>query len=223
MAVDWTVTVQNLLNKAAGTKGPESEAFYEKAMYLMTKYGIEDAQLRKRDGKIEKATYEIMLIGAPYTAHKADLLAIVANFLGGQIISKQGSNGSKLWLFGFKEDIARIKMLYFSLLAQLHLEITVAIIPQGENARRFREAFHFAFNQVVEKRFQDIQNRVKAEPGNSLVLRDIKKQVEDSINAMFEEVVPTNPRQITLSSSAGVAAGISAGQKADLGQTRLRQ
>lgn len=222
MAVDWTVTVQNLLNKAAGTTGPESEAFYEKAMYLMTKYGIEDAQLRKRDGKIEKATYEVMLIGAPYTAHKADLLAVVASFLGGQIITKQGSNGSKLWLFGFKEDIARIKMLYFSLLAQLHLEITVAIIPQGENARRFREAFHFAFNKTVERRFEAIQNRIKGEPGNALVLRDIKKQVEDSINAMFEDLEPIK-RQITLSSSAGVAAGISAGQKADLGQQRLRQ
>jgi hypothetical protein len=223
MAIDWNVTVQALMNKAARTDNPaEKDAYMTKALELMTKYGIEDAQLRMKNGKVEKADYEVMLIGAPYTQHKVELLGVVANFLGGQIVTKQGHRSGKVWLFGFKDDIARIKMLYFSLLAQLHLELSVVLIPSGENTRQFREAFHYAFNVTIDRRFQAIQKAINNEPGNEIAIRDRKDDVDSFIETAFGEVVEKPGRQINASSSAGVNAGVSAGSKADIGQSRLR-
>lgn len=223
MAIDWNVTVQALMNKAARTDNPaEKDAYMTKALELMTKYGIEDAQLRMKNGKVEKADYEVMLIGAPYTQHKVELLGIVASFLGGQIVTKQGERSGKVWLFGFKDDIARIKMLYFSLLAQLHLELSVVLIPSGENTRQFREAFHYAFNVTIERRFKAIQKAINEEPGNKIAIYDRQSDVNAKINLLFANVSEVPGRQIGISSSAGVSAGVSAGSKADIGQRRVQ-
>ncbi len=224
MAKDWESTVQGLINKAERTHGtPESAAFLEKAMYLMAKYGIEDAQLRKKDGVIERATYEHMLIGSPYSFHKANLLATIANYLGGQAVSQTGSNYRKIWLFGFKDDIARIKMLYFSLLAQQHLEISVAMIPQGENAKAFRSAFFASYNSTIDNRLSAIYNKVQKEPGNAIAIRDREQDVKDAINEKFDLGVREDPRRISVSSNSGIQAGREAGSRADLGQTRVGQ
>ncbi len=222
MPIDWRSKVEGLFAKAnaGGATEEESKSLIEKAMYLMQKYGIEDAQLRIREGKLEKPTMEIFFIGSPYSTRKADLLGIVAHFLGCQAVAKSERSIKRMFIVGFREDIERTKILYHSLLAQMHIDMTAVRVPAGEDTRAYRNAFIVGFVTSVQRRMDAITNRIKAEPGTDLVLFDRQKHVDDTMNEMFTISGPKKT-EISISSRAGLLEGASAGQRADIGQSKI--
>lgn len=222
MPIDWRSKVEGLFAKAnaQGATKEESEALLEKAMYLMQKYGIEEAELRIREGKIEKPTMETFFIGSPYSTRKADLLGIVAHFLGCQAIVKSERSIKRMFIVGFHEDIERVKVLYHSLLAQMNIDMLSVRIPQGEDTRAYRNAFIVGFISAVQHRMDAITNKIKAEPGTDLVLFDRQKRVDDVMNDLFNIAGPKKT-EISISSRAGLTAGASAGQRADIGQPKI--
>ncbi len=222
MPIDWRSKVEGLFAKANanGTTPEEAQSLQEKAMYLMNKFGIEDAELRLKNGKIEKPISETFFIGSPYSVRKADLLAVVATFLGAQAVARPGKTISKMFIVGFRDDIERIKVLYHSLLAQMHIDMFSLEIPKHENSRAYRNAFIVGFIGTIHQRMDAIQNRIKAEPGTDIVLFDRKDKIDAAVNEMFE-IAGKKEQSISISSSAGLNAGVNAGQRADIGQSRL--
>lgn len=222
MSLDWRSKVEALFAKAnaTGTTPEESKSFSEKAMYLMNKYGIEEAELRMKDGKPEKPISETFLIGNPYSLRKADLLGLVAHFLGCQGVARTGNSINRMYIVGFKDDIERVKVLYHSLLAQMHIDMYALQVPKTENARAYRNAFMIGFITEIQWRMDVISRRIKTEPGTDLVLFDRRSKVDEAVTSMFD-VSGTVENKLSISSREGLTAGRTAGQRADLGQSRL--
>ena len=218
---DWRNKIEGLFAKsmAAGTTPEERDALQDKAIYLMTKYGVEEATLRKKDGSIEKPIIVKMSIGNPYAMRKAQLLGSIAHFLGGKAVGSGYAGSVVINLLGFSEDIERIKILYSSLTAQLHMDLYSLKIPQSENAKAYRNAFMVGFGVTVTNRLEKIYNSVSAIPGTDIVLRDRKDVIEDLSKEAFPNLKKANA--IQLSSQQGWDAGVTSGNKADLGQDRL--
>jgi hypothetical protein len=215
-----------------------AETYRNKAIELMTRYGIDHAmaEAAKKDGTPEKPERIRINIPDPYSRDKGGLLHHVARGLGCKSIRITGK-AKYCDVIGFKSDLERVELLYTSLLLQAFGELAKVksedVIPayrwmtSGERraARTtFNKAWLVGFAQTVGDRLFEATQRARQQyetehsTSTELVLVDRATRV----TALYEELHP-NARATArrLSSWAGMGHGNAAGMRANIGTTGL--
>ena len=219
--------VRKLLARAEHPTTPpaEAEACSEKAAALMSRYVIDRAMLDARCP--DRATPQVrrIVVPAPYAVPKAVLLTTVAKSF--RVCTAMGTDpiggGRRCTLVGFATDLDTVELLFTSLLLQAGTAMQGWSQGRSE-VKRFRRAFLFGYASTIGERLERVQRDAEREaagaaPGSALVLADRMTKVE----AAFAEQFPHLRRlRATVSSGSGLAAGRTAGQRADLSATRSR-
>lgn len=139
-------------------------------------------------------------------------------------------------LFGFESDLVRAEVLYTSLLLQATTAVRRAVPPAWESVAAYRRSWIAGFTSAVVGRLQEAEERARhsAETGGGLVADPAGRQAGGksvglvladrsvAVRTAVEEEYPSlrrGPRR-QLSGSGG-RSGYQAGQRADLGGTRL--
>lgn len=215
---DWKSKIAAMLAKAhgQGTTVEESRAYEEKAAYLMNKLGIEESEIRLNSKSPEKPIYEEFKKFPPYANSKLELLAIVAQCMGGRLIDFPGTQ--RMVVFAFAGDLERIKMMYFSLLAQMHIEASVLKVPQAQSKKAYTTSWLRGFAYGVSKRLQRAYRKANEET-NALILYDRESKIRDEVLAVFGKTRMSNAPAI--SDSRGWSDGVKSGLAADVGQDRM--
>jgi hypothetical protein len=213
--------VRALLAKAESTTFPEeAEACSAKAQELMSRHRIE----RLGDVGNGPAGRRIWL-DAPYLKPKASLVSAVgrANSCRAVHLVSLGC----MHLVGFPDDLESTEVLFTSLLVQAGRAMSAAgpqVDARGRSrTRSFRSSFLEGFAWRVGARLAEANATVTAQAtsAQSSLLPVLAKR-DEVVEAALREAFPRTARQRpSLSNGAGWAAGITAAERADIGQQRV--
>ncbi|KDA41614.1 DUF2786 domain-containing protein [Frankia sp. BMG5.23] len=218
--------------EADGISEQARESYNLKAAELIARYGIDQARLDARQNRPATPSDIRLDMDPPYARDKLNLLSSIAVPLGCQIVSHTRRDPDRLrqqaHLFGMTADLDRAQILYTSLLVQSSYGITAARIPTGENPRAFRRSWLAGFAVAVYKRLTAAEAAAKARalredttstgPSTALVLADRATLVQRHLTHTYPRLRKGRARQL---SGSGGRDGYHAGERADLGGTRL--
>jgi hypothetical protein len=221
--------VRKLLAKAEaeGVTPPEAEALTAKAAELMARYGIDRARLAASRPDTDRPGNRVIDIANPWAQVRAHLLAGLAGAMRCQcVLLSTDRPGARVHVFGYSSDLERADILYTSLLLQMARGLAAAVVPAGvRSVRAWRRSWLLGFVSAVVGRVRAAEERAAADPGPSpagpstaLVLAD--RAVE--IRRRLEEAYPVTRRTRITYSGRGYRAGYAQGERADIGQTRLK-
>lgn len=215
---DWQTKIANLLAKAyaKGTTLEESKTYEEKAFFLMAKLGIEESELRVKNHSDEKPVSEVFKKFAPYATSKEDLLASIVSCLGGRMVMIP--NTPIMEVFAFAGDLERIRTLYFSLLAQMHIEVSSMNVPEGTNKKKYTTSWLKGFVYGASKRLRSAYKKAN-EQTNALVIYDRDNKVQQMMIEKFGKI--RLKQASSINDGQGFNAGVQSGLMADVGQDRL--
>lgn len=210
----------------SGATPEEREAFNLRAAALMAKYGIKKAMLADAEPAGPKAADRVVVVPDPYGRDKVILLVQVAEALGARCIYK-GNN--TVHMFGLPSDLERIEILWASLLVQVAREMARIVVPPGINKVTYVKSFLLAYAQTVRQRLeaaerkarQDEQHERFAAGGTGSGVLVVLERRDQLVREAMREVYPKTRRTTVSRSRAGMAAGAEAGQRADLGGSRI--
>ncbi|WP_067170089.1 DUF2786 domain-containing protein [Microtetraspora niveoalba] len=223
--------IRKLLAVAEHPNTGEAEAavYLERACALMSAYGVEQAVLadagRVRD-EIDQLTIEV---GNPYQPDRRSLLAGVAAALRCRTIYRKVGSVSRVQVIGYRSDLGLVEMLFTSLCLQMASGVTRVPVPPGHTVISFRKSWMAGYVNRVCERLRAAQRAAAggAEGAGTpvggrsteLVLRDRVAEVRRVYEQMFPDVRRAGRR--ALSDWSGWAGGRAAGDRADLGGSRL--
>lgn len=221
--------IRALLAKAESTPYPaEAEALNAKAAELIAKYGIEQALLdaARTDGRPVVVGDRIIRVPAPYAAEKATLLGCIAVPLRVRTIHlNRGSrsDGLDVHTFGFDADLDRVDVLFTSLLVQASYNLAnIRPTDPRESAVGYRKAWMAGFTVTVRDRLKAAEERAKQEagagPSTDLVLAGRQALVNRRVEEAYPDLKPARKVRVR---GSGYDHGKAAGQRADLGGTRI--
>jgi Protein of unknown function (DUF2786) len=228
--------VRKLLAKAEdpACTPAEADAFNNKAAELIAKYGVDRAMLAESDPTSDIVGDRVVELPAPYALDKSALLAGIAAVLRCHSVRRQtraaGRTGISMHLFGFASDLERTELLFTSLLVQASQALAVQTVPTWENVAAYRRSWLAGFTQAVVTRLRAAElaaaeRHSDAGPtigGRSvaLVLADRGGQVEQRVAEAYPQLRFAGPRRLA---GSGGRSGYAAGQRADLGGTKIAQ
>lgn len=228
----WIDKAKNLFKLAENTSFPdEAKSFNEKAMYIMAKHSITSAMLQAAGQETPDTVESITIkLDNPYSTTKNDLLTRICDVYEVQAVQVPGwvydENGKKKRtrkkvIFGYKQDLEKVQMLYNSLFIQLVSSMMATPIPWNEHGKTFRADFAIGFNREIYNRLLATKATVKREstPGTDLVLASRMEIVTAERDKVFPKLV--NMRGMSAQSSSGRSYGQKAGREADLGGRRI--
>jgi hypothetical protein len=235
MPDDILAKVRKILAKAedSATTPAEAEAYTAKAAELIAAYGIDRALLAEQDPGCQVVGDRVVVVEPPYSLDKAGLLATVAGALRCRVVQRvrylDGTKQTSLHLFGFDADLARAEILYTSVLLQAVTQLNRTHPPFGESVQAFRRSWLAGFTSAVGRRLREAEQRAqqvaeaREQPGNAgrsvaLVLADRSDRVDSAVHVEYPQLRTARPRQL---SGSGGRAGWQAGQRVDLGGTRV--
>jgi hypothetical protein len=218
--------VRKLLAKAEdpACTPDESAAFTAKASELIAKYGVDSALLSAADPGRDPVGDLRVHLDPPYALDKLSLLAGVAAVLRCRSVRLPARGGYDLHLFGHAADLRRCELLYTSLLVQTAHGLAGAVVPAGEHPAAFRRSWLAGFAQAVTGRLREAESRAVADAGSSgevsvaLVLADRGAVVDRRVAQAYPRLRTAARRRLA---GGGLAQGYAAGERADLGGTRL--
>lgn len=229
--------IRALLAKAESTNFPEeAESYTAKAMELMSKWGIDQSLL---EAKTQTSVIgdRMFKIYAPYARDKVTFFNAIVNALGGRAVwisrSKHVPNPGyeELHVFATETDLARIDLLFTSLLVQCSTAMNYATRTSYEGQRRprkFKSDFLYGFTTEVGYRLIQAERRAAKEAENAataqgmsteLVLVSKRDQVNQRVESAYSNLNNTTRRRSMI--GAGFDHGTSAGKRADLGGSRV--
>lgn len=217
--------VRALLTKAEHPNTPEAEAeaLTAKAAALMAKYGIDEAMAAARENRRETPERHVIVIDDPYASAKSVLLNVTVEANRCRAIQMHG-RPVRVHVYGFKPDLEAAEMLYTSLLLQMAnglARIRATGYHGQDRTRSARRAYILGFASAVSSRLRKVRQdteTVSAQPGTALVLASRAL----AVNSMFQDENPkVRSRSVSLSNRDGYASGYAAGQRADVGGTRI--
>lgn len=224
--------VRKLLAKAENPacSSMEAEALNVKAAELIVKYGIDQALLENSAEKREEIGERVIQTPAPYSFNKALLLGAIAKCLKVALLVKSTNVGGRITkhtsvhMFGYQSDLERVEILYTSLLTQMSLQLA-ALQPPRKHQVIWRSSWMRGFVHSVLKRLEAAEQRAMSETGDAigtaLVLRDRMRDAEAALAAAYPKTQPL--RRHSRHNEASYVAGRVAGERADLGGTRVTQ
>lgn len=213
----------------------EAETYTAKAAELIAAYGIDRALLAQADPASDVVGNSVVVLDAPYALDKAGLLSTVALAMRCRSVQRtryvDGAKEISVHLFGYGSDLARAEVLFTSLLLQATSWLARTVPPTGESVAAFRRSWLSGFTGAIGRRLREAEDRAAreaerreaAEPrspgrGVALVLADRSRAVTMAMETEYPRL-GTAPRRM-LSGSGGMA-GWQAGQRADLGGSRV--
>lgn len=210
----------------------EAETYTAKAAELVAAYGIDQALLAESRPGSDVVGDRVVVLEAPYALDKAGLLSGVAVALRCQAVQRtryvDGAKQLSMHLFGFASDLARAELLYTSLLLQATSLLQRTPVPPGEHVAAYRRSWLAGFSAAVVRRLRDLERRAEAEASRrggsstgrsvSLVLADRSVEVRRAVQEEYPHLSRAQARSL---SGSGGTAGYLAGQRADLGGTRV--
>jgi hypothetical protein len=220
--------VRKLLAKAEaeGVTPPEAEALTAKAAELMARYGIDRARLAASRPGTDQPSSRVIDIANPWAQVRAHLLAGLAGAMRCQCVLLPATGpGARIHVFGYASDLERADILYTSLLLQMARGLAAAVVPDRvRSVRAWRRSWLLGFVSAVIARVRAAEERAAGEPdgpgggpSTALVLAD-RAAV---IRRQLEQAYPV-PRRTRLSyTGRGYRDGHAAGQRADIGSSRL--
>jgi len=222
--------VRKLLAKAEaeGVTPPEAEALTAKAAELMARYGIDRARLAATRPDTDRPRSRIIDISNPWAQVRAHLLAGLAGAMRCQCVLLSTTRpGARIHVFGYGSDLERVDILYTSLLLQMARGLTTAVVPDRiRSPRAWRRSWLLGFVSAVITRIRSAEERAATSaegethsgPSTALVLADravvIRRQLEQAYPV-------TRQTRITYS-GRGYSDGYAQGQRADIGNARLK-
>lgn len=225
--------VRKLLAKAEdpAATAQEAETYTAKASELMAAYGIDRALLAASDPSLDVVGDRVIVHDRPYAAEKAQLVGEVALSLRCRVVRRtrypDGEKQLSSHLFGHRSDLERAEILFTSLLLQAMQELTRTPVPALDHPAAFRRSWLSGFSTAVGRRLERAE-RAAAEQAEdrfaasgtstALVLADRSAAVEAARDATYPDLRTLSTRRL---SGSGRAQGWAAGQRADLGSTRL--
>lgn len=230
--------VRKILAKAEdpATTPAEAETYTAKAAELVAAYGIDRALLAEAVPDSDVVGDRVVLLEAPYALDKAGLLSGVAQALRCRAVQRtryvDGAKQLSMHLFGYGSDLTRAEVLYTSLLLQASSQMQRAVPPPGEHVAAYRRSWLAGFTSAVVHRLAEAEARAaEAASGPrpdehadrrgrsvALVLADRSAAVQEALESEYPYLRRAQSR--TLSGSGG-RSGYLAGQRADLGGTRV--
>lgn len=224
--MDWRKVIFDLYNKAQNPACTEQEAqtYREHAEYLAAKHGIYEAKnYQEKNIKVNVAT-EVFIISNPMAKAKYRLLSLISNHMDAQQVLSSNTNSGftgRVTVFGYPSDLEIVKTMFFSLLAQMHIEMYNVKIPLGTHAKSFRHAWALGFTNGVSDRLYIAKNRAKDEvPGTDLILANKGDAITKFKNETFTNLKPVSITAV-ISDQLGWQMGVDQGRRADIGQTRI--
>jgi hypothetical protein len=225
--------VRKLLAKAEdpAATAEEAEVYTAKAAQLIADYGIDRALLASADPSRDPVGDRVVDLDPPYAVDKGELLATVAQRLRCKTVHRtdRGPDGKKLsvHLFGHESDLERTDLLFTSLLMQASTELARVAAPPWENKAAFRRSWLAGYRTAIGDRLRKAEARAETEAASrfqatgttsSLVLADRSAQVDTALREEYPHLRTARPRTL---SGSGATDGWAAGQRADLGGSRL--
>jgi hypothetical protein len=240
MTDDILAKVRKILAKAEDPAATpeEAETYTAKAAELVAAYGIDRALLAEEVPTSDPLGDRVVVLDPPYALDKAGLLSSVAIRLRCRAVQRvryaDRTKEISLHLFGYDSDLVRVEVLYTSLLLQATSLLTRTPVPVGEHPAAYRRSWLAGFTSAVSRRLADAEDRARAgadrqadrqeEAGAprrrsvELVLADRSAAVRRAVEDAYPSLRRAQSRQL---SGSGGRAGWSAGQRADLGGTRV--
>lgn len=221
-----------LLAKAENpaTTEAEAEAYTAKATEWMARYGIDRALAADSNPANDTPTDKIVTIPNPRAMVKAQLFFRIAEAMRCKTVRiphKRGkSDGTqRIHIFGYTSDVERAEIMYTSLLLQMMnglAKITTA--PWNVPIKTYKRSWGHGFANRVGDRIEAIERQAAQEAtpqtggrSTALVLADRSRVVEARKATVYQR---TTRSRATFNRS-GYQAGTEAGNRADIGQTRL--
>jgi hypothetical protein len=221
--------IQKLLAKAESPAVTEQEAesFRDKAFELAAKYRIDHAELKaKGQAPSEKIVNRRMHVSRPFT-QMMRLALIVFESNDCSLIRISGTKDT-IHAFGYENDMAKAELLFTSLLVQgarwCAQDYREYRYESEERRSTFRRGWWTGYANKVYKRLQAIQQRAESEsatPGTAIVLRDRKQDTNTAMVNHYSGAISRGRRTKGVSSHGGYRRGSEAGDRADLGGTRM--
>jgi hypothetical protein len=219
----------------------EAETYTAKAAELIAAYGIDRALLAEQVPGSDVVGDRVVVLDAPYALDKATLLSGVAHALRCQAVRRiryvgpEARKQVSIHLFGHASDLERVDLLFTSLLLQATTRLSRTGAPPGESLAAYRRSWLAGFTGAVVDRLREAEERAAGERAGAaagagtaqqtvggrsvaLVLRDRSRAVADAVDAAYPRLGTAAPRSL---SGSGAASGWAAGQRADLGGTRV--
>jgi Protein of unknown function (DUF2786) len=222
--------VRKLLAKAEdpGCTPAEAAALNDKAAELIAKYGVDRALLAAAAPEVDPVGDRNISIYAPYALDKAGLLGVVAAALRCRSVRTKRKTtigfSYAMHLFGCASDLDRTELLYTSLLVQASYGMAATRVPDHEPVAAFRRSWIAGFTQAVGIRLREAEQRAAAAadagdgPSMALVLADRGDRVDLRVSEVYPRLGTAPPRRLA---GSGRGHGYAAGQRADLGSSRL--
>jgi hypothetical protein len=228
--------IRKLLAKAEdpAATAEEAETYTAKAAALVAQYGIDAALLAADDRSRDDVGDRVVAMHRPYALDKSTLLAGVAAALRCRAVRRTGHGHDgkvvSIHLFGHESDLARVELLFTSLLLQATTGMQRARPWPGESVAAFRRSWLAGFTSAVVTRLGQAEQRAAEQAqrwradstagGRSvaLVLADRSVAVDEAVQREYPYLRTARARSLT---GSGAASGYAAGRRADLGGTRV--
>ena len=223
--------VRKLLAKAEaeGVTPAEAEALTAKAAELMARYGIDRALLAAARPDTDRPANRIIDVPSPWSGVKAHLLSGLASAIRCACVQlpRTGRGSTRIHVFGYASDLERTDILYTSLLLQMARGLAVAVVPPGvRSVRAWRRSWLLGFVTAVVTRVRSAEDRaatsaegeMRGGPSTALVLADRAVVIRQQL----EQAYPVTRRTRITYSGRGYGAGYAQGQRADIGNARLK-
>jgi hypothetical protein len=228
-------TIRKLLAKAEdpGVTPAEADAYNTKAAELIAAYGIDRALLAEDAPGTDLPGDKIITLDPPYARDKADLLTGVAYALRCKVVLRRrwqkGRKVASIHLFGYGSDLERTELLFTSLLVQAAHGMASAVIPWNEHPAAYRRSWMAGFTIAITARLRAAERRAEQHAEHdqatstgrsvSLVLVGRAERIDQLVSATYPKLQNGQARHL---SGTGRAHGYQAGQRADIGTTRIR-
>lgn len=234
-------TIAALLAKAEGTDNEhERDAFTKKAVALMVKLGISEAEVRARGAKKGEAPKEkIITAMVPMKTRYGRALTSVGFYavhaldgLRAYKTQRPNSEEATLYVVGFESDVKRAVLLIESLKlqavaasirwakseegkAEIQREMYASGKSEARSTWKCRRTFITYFGSGAGERIKEVWGEAvkEASAGAELAIRDRTAQVNDWMDANIKLVAGKGFGH----AQGGALSGLTAGRKADVG------
>lgn len=222
--------VAKLLAKAEGTTNQaEAETFFAKAQELITKHMLDEMVLKAKvnggTGKDEPIDHEVINFSVTFQKADSHMWHCVAMANHCQVLSR-GKEWPKpqrgIVLIGRKSDRDRVKMLTTSLLLQVarleRPEVPSGLSPSEKNM--WRRSFRFGFADAVGKRLKSAHDEA-AKTHTKGDMLPVLASLDQRVGSYAQETFNPKVGRAVRINGAGESAGRRAGQRADVGSTKV--
>lgn len=212
--------VRKLLAKAEGAATEaEAEAFFVKAQTLISKWEIEEAELRDAASangvswKINSRSYPLSSFSPNQDSLAMQMVAKAMGLSAYQMPYIRGYQKSTTEVFGTDDDLDRFEMMWASVSLQMTRFMKAEENPKWNRnqQRTFRLGFKVGFGQRIGERIQEARDKANSRLVKSTALVLVGK------SEAIEAALPENLRSRKIKTNAAAsAAGRAAADRADI-------